>query len=120
MAYQVPPRFAHGQYPTAADLNVLGDDVKSLYGRLASLNLATPRADGATLWVVNVYRWLWYETEPSETTKISDPSGVNNEQSLPDSEGAMTAYDLANLDWVIPGSSYVVTGARYVAEDKDP
>lgn len=117
MAYTSPPTFAHGDYPTAANLNILGDDIVALNAKLAAYNYPCPTLDsGASAAFVNIYRWLWYQSYGSDAT-IVDVAGVEDSYTLPESTGAMAVFDLATVDWLTPGRVYAVEGCRYALED---
>lgn len=117
MAYTPPPRFAHGDEPTAAQLNTLSENQVYLSGVLGGIQPAVPYVGGEALAMVRVWRWLHYWTTDEATAQIGDPSGVNESASLPDSDGAWAVYDLAQVDWLSQGQNYTVTGVDYVAED---
>lgn len=118
MAYTVPPTSAHGDYPTATALNILSTDLVELSGVLASINYAAPVIDGARGGTfVNRYRWLHYRSVDGQTPTISDPAGINDDQTLPDSVTSVTTYDLSNVSWLIPGRQYQLAGCKYAFED---
>lgn len=119
MAYVAPPNFAHGDYPTADNLNILSEDLDAIAVGLDNVNWATAElpADGATF--VNVYRWLHYQTTPDETGTIIDPSGIGASQSLPSSDSAIAVFDLADVPWLLPSRVYTLTGCTFALEDWD-
>lgn len=118
MAYTTPPAFAHGDYPTAANLNTLSDDIAALYGRLGDMNVPSPTLNGDAVFL-NVHRWLHYQTYGSNSA-IIDGAGVGDDYSLPESTGAVGVYDLSSVDWMAPGRYYRVSNCRYALEDKEP
>lgn len=117
MTYTPPPRFAHGDEPTAAQLNTLSDNQAYLSGVLGGIQPAVPAVGGKTLAMVHVWRWLHYWTTDETTAQIGDPSGAGEPVSLADSGGAWAVYDLAQVSWLSQGQVYTVTGVDYVAED---
>lgn len=119
MAYQVPPRFSHGQFPTAADLNKLSNAIASLNARLGREHWAADELSGNAR-IGNVYRWLWYSTAAGSGAEIVDPAGVNDSVSLADTEGEMAVYDLSSVSWLSPGRVYKIVGAKYAIEDSNP
>jgi hypothetical protein len=120
MAYVAPPIFSHGDYPTAANLNILGDDIVVIAAGLDNVNWAAAEipADGATM--INAYRWLHYQTIPDETGTIIDPSGIGANQSLPNSTSSIVAFDLSDVPWLLPSRLYKLTGCKYALEDWSP
>jgi hypothetical protein len=119
MAYAPPPTFAHGGVNvSAANLNIIRDDLLYLYAAMGDENFVIRAMSGIeTLYFVNVWRWLWYQTRTGEPATISGGAGAD--VTLPESVGAMAAYDLTNVEWLIPGQTYRVTGVMFAAEDKD-
>ena len=117
MPYTVPPRWSHGDFPTAAELNKYSTNQVWLNGVLSSLQPATEDISGNTASFVHVWRWLHYMTTSGETATITDPSGAVPSVSLPASVGSMSAYDLSDVSWLILGQVYTVSGCDYVAED---
>ena len=122
MAYQVPPRWAHGdQTVSAANMNKYSDSLNYLDATVGSQVAypATPKVDGESLYFSNRWRWLWYWTTSGSTATISDPSGVGDDVTLADVT-EMTVYDLSNVSWIIEGTSYTLTGVDYAQEDYEP
>jgi hypothetical protein len=118
MAYSVPPTFAHGDYPSAANLNVLSANLTALSTILTSINLAAPVINVTRGGVfINVYRWLHYQSLDGQSVAIVDPTGIGNSQTLPESVTSVTTYDLSGVSWLIPGRQYILTGCKYGFED---
>lgn len=117
MAYTAPPTFAHGDYPTAALLNVLSSNIVELATQLASYNPVAPElpTEGGTF--INVYRWLHYRSVDGQTPTILDPTEIGSSQTLPNSTSVVSTYDLSNVSWLIPGRQYTLTGCLYAFED---
>ncbi len=117
MAYNPPPTFAHGDYPTAAQLNILSADLDEIDARLTSMNQAAAKLPAAGGLFINMYRWLHYRSLDGETPTVVDPAGINSSQSLPNSVSAVATYDLSSVTWLIPSRQYTLTGCLYAFED---
>lgn len=126
MAYQVPPRFGHGdRTASAANLNKYSDSLNALYAASGGVHSAIGKAELPPTPVVlypplsflNVWRWLWYMSKTGETATISDPAGVGDDVTLTDSDSAMAVYDLSGVSWLVTGGVYNLTGCQYACED---
>jgi hypothetical protein len=118
MAYAVPFQWAHGDYPTAARLNLYKDGLDAIYGGLGDYN--TNRAVAVRIGNVQGYyfihrlRWLLH----LGGGRIEDPNGVGETVTLTAGEGGNWAsYDLSQVDWMVPGKLYQVQAVACCLED---
>lgn len=126
MAYSAPPTFAHGDYPTAANMTKLSDGLTAIYSAINSGKSVTFLvkskdttlsyfSDSSPFYVaVHVHRWLFYTGEgtltniaQTETTSLSDSGGTN-------------VYDLDSVSWLTYGMAYRITGVDFALEDWEP
>ena len=75
--YQAPPTFAQGDFPMAAQLNILGDDVAVVYGLLFH-NAVSPcvralPAGASHLVVKRRLDWLHYRTREAGSGQSVSP-----------------------------------------------
>lgn len=123
MAYAAPPQFEHGDKVSAANMNVIADNLDAAYAKLgdAALNYAvfTDREHGpyaavreeSGLWFVHKYRYLVFRS----SGVLQDPAGLEDDTSLTD-EDDFTIYDLESVSWLAYGGHYRVSGVLYAAE----
>lgn len=125
MPYVLPPRFSHGDYPTAAQINKYKDGLDHIHSLVGDVDYEYPivnRQDEGDLadgelhshWFVNCYRYLIYRSAGS----IHDPGNVFDTVSLEDTGGFFRAYDLTQIEWVIPGKMYEVQGVTEAYESE--
>ncbi len=124
MAYTVPQRINHGDFPTAANLNILGGDISYLYGLIEPvfnpvvMKLVQTDAKWQEVYrFTHLFRWLHYRTASGTTGTLGDPSGSNPDVTLPDTSGAWDVYDLSDVSWLSQGQVYTVSSVEYAAED---
>lgn len=119
MAYAQPPQFAHGDYPTAANLNIIGDNLDDLHGTMGDkLFRAYPViADlGNDYYFFHIWRWLFYKGSNGE---ISDPNGVVTDTvTLPDVTSGYGVYDLRQITWLHLGRAYVIDNLDWSIESR--
>lgn len=116
MAYAVPQRWAHGDYPTAARLNKYKDGLDAIYGALGDypINPAVAVRIGNVqgYYFVHRHRWLLY----LGGGRIEDPAGVSETVNLSTGSG-WQSYDLSQVDWLVPGKLYQVQAVQCCLED---
>lgn len=125
MAYQIPPRWSHGDKPTAALMNKYSDALNAINDvmgeQVAYAVPLFPSVGGASkpiqVWVIHRWRYLHYSTLASATATIVDPSGTNDAITIPASDSAIVSYDLSGVSWLSQGQAYYVVGCDMVAED---
>lgn len=101
-------KFEHGDYPTAAKLNALLDNLDSLNVRLWEGRL--PARDTSRNVFVNRCRFLWYNGSGS----ITDVSEPTNTISL--SSDTVTRFDLTSVSWMAKGKLYIALNFDYSLE----
>lgn len=107
MAYSAPPRWAAGDRPTAALMNVYSDDLNAIHDISgdALINIALPTNTGDIIWTMfHRYRWLAYNDNGS----IRDPTGANEDIELSDPGSGVFFYDLSTVPWLAPGLMYML------------
>ena len=130
MAYQVPAQWTHGDLVTAIKMQKYSD--AQVYTNSVQPNNHHPVAIKMSListfdpvyqvtsplesWMWHQWRWLWYITESGETATIVDPSGTNDDITLPEAT-TMTSYDMANVTWLTTGALYKLLGFDVAIED---
>ena len=116
MSYTAPPEFAHGDYPTAANLNILSDDLEAIHPIIGDILVETPvrhaYAAGQVFHLVHRFRYLYYDSSGT----INDISGINTDESLSDPSSGTGKYDLQQLEWLAIGTAYTVTGVSWCIE----
>jgi hypothetical protein len=119
MAYAVPEQWTQGEYPTAAKINKYKDALDATYALLGDygVNPAVSRRIGTVqgFYFVHRNRWLTYR----DAGTLQDPGGVGEDVSLPNT-GNWVSYDLAQVEWLLPGKLYQVEGVLACWEDVDP
>lgn len=130
-SYSAPKIWAHGDYPTAAEMNKYSASLNYLYDRVGggSINPAVMSNRSEHAWnastgnesgmfLFHKHRYLHYINSDSNA-EISDPSNVGDDVSL-GSTGSWDVYDLDQIDWMTPGKIYYVKFATACAEDTTP
>lgn len=118
MAYAVPFQWAHGDYPTAARLNLYKSGLDAIHDALGdySLNPAVARRIDPVqgYYFLHRHRWLLYRG----AGRIEDPAGVGETVNLSEADDmGWTTYDLDNVEWLIPGKLYQVQAVIACLED---
>lgn len=110
MAYQVPPRWSHGDIPTGAHMQKYSDALNALKtkadGGLWNMAGRAGQTGGGTAWTfVHVHRYLYYDS----SGEIIDPDNAENSVALQDpDDGTWGRYDLSTVGWLYPGKMYNV------------
>ena len=114
--------WAHGDYPTAAQMN----EYKTvLDAAKAALNAGSPalpmqvaaeHASSGEFWVWHAYRYLHYGSNGA----LVDQDGVYPDVSLSEDENELGCLDLQSLGWLAYGRVYKVTGVTWCQEDWEP
>lgn len=108
--------------PTAAQLNAISQSQAGLYaigqGKAQELMAAEWGGPGSIWLFQRVHRWLLYDS----TGLLVDPSGIEDDISLPDPEtaGVLGVKDLNTVPWLAPGMFYRVTGCAVAWERSEP
>lgn len=118
MAYQIPERWAHGDYPTAAKLNKYKDGLDAIHAALGDYRInpaVSLRIDPVdSYYFVRRHRYLLY----LGAGEIRDPMGVGEAVSLSAGVGGSWAVrDLSSIDWMVPGKLYQVDDVQACIED---
>ena len=120
MAYTRVVRWSHGDQVTAANMNILSDNIEYLYSLSGGIdaNFAVPQIGGSdrrpSYTVVHRFRWLWYRGSGN----MEDFAG-NNDTSLDSGDAWAVALDLDTLGWLFYGSLYTVSGVSWAMETPD-
>ena len=116
-AYAVPPTFAHGDYPLAAELNKIRDGQLYFYETLPTYG---PRpcvrevGTGEQVTFTHRHRWLHYKS----TGTIIDPAGIEPDIDLSNpSDSWVNVYDLDSIAWLAYGALYYVEGVTFASEE---
>lgn len=120
MSYQVPPRWAMGDYPTAALINKYKDGIDAIHAALGDYGVNWPAASRAGAHVQGFYflhslRWLCYRG----AGRIEDPAGVGETVTLSGDGVNWTSYDLDSIDWMVQGKLYQVQAVTSCMEDSE-
>lgn len=136
MAYSAPHIFAHGEYPTAANMNIYSDGLNAIYDALSSGKPRPPSAkfrqyetrdsdthndgmylhpDFSFLTMPYLARWLFYSGEG----KLHSFPDLANQVSLPNSS-EINIYDLTSIPWLIPGMIMKITDVKWAFADWEP
>lgn len=118
MAYAQPPQFAHGDYPTAANLNIIGDNLDAIHDILGDKTFrhyAVAYNDGEGFTMFHVWRWFFYAGSGGA---ITDPTGTNADVTLADVTSGFDVYDLRQISWLHLGRHYDVTGVDWCIENR--
>lgn len=124
MAYQVPPRWAHGDTDvTHTEMQKYSDAIAAIYavaggGKKHWATWANQSDIGVSNPFVLIHRgrWLFF----SSNGAIVDPSGVGDTVTISEVDDTWTRYDLDTVDWLAYGQIYHVTGVSWCMEDDDP
>lgn len=136
MAYSAPHIFEHGEYPTAANMNIYSDGLNAIYTALSSGKMRAPSAkytqyetrasdthndgmaanpDYSYLTMVYLERWLFYSGEG----KLFSFPDLAKQVSLPN-DATVNIYDLASIPWLIPGMIVKITAVKWAFADWEP
>ncbi len=124
--YAAPKIWQHGDIPTASEFNKYSDSLNYLDARTGGfLNYATtwaptntplsfPVSENSGYYFFHLWPWLHYM---GESATLRDPLGLHDEISLPDTEGTIMQYDLAQVPWLSTGRKYYVNAAVMASEE---
>ena len=119
-AYAVPPNFAHGDKPTAANLNKIADGSLHVYERTPDFaweDLTPELGNGERMSFQHFRRYLHYKS----SGQVIDPAGLGDTVSLPNTtDDYKNSYDLDQISWLAYGADYIVQGVSYAAERSAP
>ena len=117
MAYQVPPRWNHGDITVAAArMNKYSDALNAIYAVRGDVSVSIATLAGQSEAVfTNIHRerYLYFISDGS----IDDPAGIGDSVSISEVAGTFTAYDLDTVSWLQYGDLYEVSGVSWCAED---
>lgn len=121
MPYSVPFQWEHGDYPTAARMNLYKDGLDAIYATLGTykVNYAVARriAPVQGYFFVHHHRWLIYRGNG----RIEDPLEIGEDVSLsPPDTTNWYSYDLRQVDWLFEGKIYQVQAVEGCFEDVEP
>ena len=123
-AWVAPPKFGHGDFPLAANLNILSQDLLSINERKPYQLFAPCTAKMTTGQQTGFYhrhRWLHYKSSGQiiDPVRAADPLEIAGEEeiSLPNpSDDWFNVYDLDSVAWLSYGSLYYMQGVDFVME----
>lgn len=112
------PTWAHGNKPTAANLNEYKTAFDAANSAIAggTVQLPAEHVSEAIFGVMHCYRYLHYGSSGA----LVDPTGQNESVSLSDDDSGHGVLDLDGLGWMPYGRRYEVTGVTWCQEDVDP
>lgn len=120
MAYELPPQWEHGDYPTAALINKYKtglDDIESRVGEVKINPYVTFRMSGIqSFFIVHHHRWLLYRG----TGWIEDPLHAEENVTLTGSGSDWFSYDLVSVEWLREGKLYQIQNVDACFEDRTP
>lgn len=118
MAYSVPERWAHGDYPTAAKLNKYKDALDAAHDLAGDVLLNYPVFGNANTdkgyYFVHTFRWLHYAGDG----EIVDPTGAGETVTITGDGVTALVYDLTTVTWLYEGKLYEVKDVTWAMEDK--
>jgi hypothetical protein len=117
MAYAVPNEWAHGDYPTAAQMNKYKTGLDEIYTLTDDLkihpavlvNLTTDKG----YYFVHRHNWLIYRGDG----EIVDPLGAGETVTITGSGANWLAYELGQVEWLTSGKLYEVKDVVACFED---
>lgn len=127
MAYQVPPRWAHGNTLSAANLNKYSDglnDIHTVIGDqvfVQAVPLVITQWSVHKVWVgqaVNKTAWL---TMPHKARYLcyqgeGKLESYNGDKTTLSNQAAFNVFDLETVDWLWYGRLYKITGCTMAVE----
>jgi hypothetical protein len=117
MPYTPPATFAHGDYPTAANINLFKTGLDAIHD-LAGDAVINPAVlelgiTAHSYAIVNRYRWLLF----LGSGRIDDPFEGEESVTISGSVSEWTTYDLTQIEWITPGRVYQVEAVSAAFED---
>lgn len=112
--YSPPKRWAHGDLPTAADMNLYSRAIASMYERHgpASYNIAVRKISGGEFYCfVHRYRYLHYLNAGT----LADLTGTYS-TTLDETPSGVKVFDLSTVNWLTFGSVYTITDSSFACE----
>jgi len=117
MAYEIPERWTHGEFVTAAKLAKFKNGMDAIHGILGDYQINPyvneRRSQVHDFWFVHRHRWLIYR----DAGHIEDPTGVGEQVTLAAPTSDFMVFDLAQVSWLYPGKLYNVEGVSWCFED---
>lgn len=106
--------------PTAAQLNAIGDSQTTLNAIYQGASIEPLQMESfpltADLWYIrHSYRWLLYNS----TGTLEDPTGTQEPVTLNDPPTGYGTKDLDEIEWLVTGQIYRVTGCEFAYERRD-
>ena len=109
--------FAPCTKPTADALNALSAALAAIYAAFPvaqAINLCgPPEQSEARFTLQRRHRFLVFKSNGT----IEDPAGLNDPVSLSEGDDEFTVKDLDQIDWLVEGTWYRVTGVSTCFED---
>ena len=124
MAYQTPKLWVYTNIPTAADMNIYGNNLVELRTVSSGCNFANSGdaiggATNALAFFQHQHRFLIYQNESHNiAAEIVSRINPNDKYSLPDiKDDTGGLIDLEQtLNWLAPGMTYTIEGCTYAFE----
>ncbi len=115
--YAAPHRFAHGDIPTAAQLQTYATALDALHERMGDVLLIYSSAnlnsgEDNNHFFIHRHRYLWFQGNGT----LEDPAAGGETLTLSDDDGNPTRYDLDGLGWLVPGKLYYVSDCTWCME----
>lgn len=109
------PVWAHGNKPTAAQMNQYKTVLDAAYVALEGGNWQLPaqHMSEAVFGLLHCYRYLHFGSQGA----LVDPTGIQDDVSLSDGSTGHGVLDLDSLGWLGYGRRYEVTGVTWCQED---
>lgn len=107
MAYEIPPRYVHGDKPTAAQVNKWKASLDAIHAKAGDRAINTPCGidEAATrIYFVHRFRYLHFLADAGE---ITDPAAVGDPVAIA-SDGGFSVYDLEGVGWLQYGALYYI------------
>lgn len=124
MAYEILPRWEHGNTVAASELQKYSDSLDSIYDITGDYKLVSMVGYGeengpygavrenSDLIFLHKYQWLYFQSDG----EIVDLSETEDPTSLSESDDALTFFDLDSVPWLSYGQVYRVVGCTWACE----
>ncbi len=110
--------WAHGDRPTAAQMNEYKTVLDGAYAALEGGNWQLPaeHMSESAFGLIHCYRYLHF----GSTGTLTDIAGIYPDQSLSEGSDGHGVLDLDSLGWLNYGRPYEVAGVTWCQEDWEP
>jgi len=114
--FAAPHRFAHGDIPTAAQLQTYCTALDAIHERMGDALLVYSSAnllpgEDNNHFFIHRYRYLWFKGNGT----LEDPTPGGETITLSDDDEP-TRYDLDGVDWIVQGKLYYVSDCVWCQE----